>query len=1226
MKPHSSELVEYLTPYFDSKWYLQSYPDVAAAGVDPWQHFVRHGYAEQRQPCQLRCLAYVGKSGSELESAVPELKQLMVIPGVDGLLSRWLLHCYYADSAKWSDCVGLLRCDKDLLALSALLGHSGPALLLALGQLKQIGESAFVQCLAELKQLCRQVPAFVTELELFALLVQSEAQRSLDLNQYWRSNGLTPASLESFTTKNIQYKGSSWLSRIRHRLQKHIEVSVVLPVKNNLLSIQRTVLSLMQQSFKAFELIVVDCSYDAVTSDAISRLASAYPAIKLIRLEQVTELAQARLVGLQQSVGRYVLFEQQGDWCHPDKLKLMLQALAAKKGAVAAFSAFFSCDLKLTPRYRKNYAGLAGADAANLLVEKQQIPLDELVTEDRLHLQALRSWSSTLPAAKWALVGGTVVLTLKPDVVDEKPVMASKESTGSVSAAVQGLQRKLFALGFEEQAVIDLYRLVDNSNEATAQAAHRLLGLYYLYTKDSSQMQAALRHLERGFKHCTKAKDRRSRAVLKAEALQWLIKPDQARAVLLECTERDGVHIDLQLALANLESDALQKLQHINLAYQQAGLAQLCLIPGEGKLYEQLSVADSAVPSQQHAEDLPLVSVIIPVFNAQSRIATTLRSLLAQTWRTMEILVVDDCSTDQTLAVVQRIAQQDSRIVVLAQPENRGPYVARNKGLQQARGEFVTCHDADDWSHPAKLETQVRHLLANPDCVGNSSQQARLTEDLTAYRRSGNLGFYNQQNLSSFMFRREAVLQQVGFWDSARFGADGEFIRRVVKVFGSQAVEHLDTLPLSFQRQSTGSLTSNDFFGFDGFLYGARREQFNWYRYRQRTVETSYYPDNSTVPVVALPEPCWPVREQKAADGSRYFDVVIASDFRLSGGSTISNLEEIKAQRAAGLRTAIVQLYRYDFDPERHLSDKLRELIDNDLVHLVVYGEKIRTQHLIVRYPPVLQYKQKFVPQIEADRVSVIINQPPMSDYGTHPVVRYDLAVASRNLRAISTAPAIWYPIGPLVRESIQQYHAAQLPAIELSDQHWFNIIDLDEWYRGEHIPDSHCPVIGRHSRDHVHKWPKSAEQLLQIYPDSSQYKVKVLGGADVVTELLGYKPEHWEIFGFGTMSVAEFLKTLDVFVYYAHEDWVESFGRVILEAMATGVPAILPPVFKPLFADAVLYAEPAEVAAVVQTLVQDLDYYQHRAEVARRFVTENFSYHAHISRLKLVDARKGPG
>jgi glycosyltransferase involved in cell wall biosynthesis len=200
------------------------------------------------------------------------------------------------------------------------------------------------------------------------------------------------------------------------------------------------------------------------------------------------------------------------------------------------------------------------------------------------------------------------------------------------------------------------------------------------------------------------------------------------------------------------------------------------------------------------------------------------------------------------------------------------------------------------------------------------------------------------------------------------------------------------------------------------------------------------------------------------------------------------------------------------------------------------------------------------------------------------------------------------------------------LPAIELSDQHWFNIIDLDEWYRGEHIPDSHCPVIGRHSRDHVHKWPKSAEQLLQIYPDSSQYKVKVLGGADVVTELLGYKPEHWEIFGFGTMSVAEFLKTLDVFVYYAHEDWVESFGRVILEAMATGVPAILPPVFKPLFADAVLYAEPAEVAAVVQTLVQDLDYYQHRAEVARRFVTENFSYHAHISRLKLVDARKGPG
>ena len=303
------------------------------------------------------------------------------------------------------------------------------------------------------------------------------------------------------------------------------------------------------------------------------------------------------------------------------------------------------------------------------------------------------------------------------------------------------------------------------------------------------------------------------------------------------------------------------------------------------------------------------------------------------------------------------------------------------------------------------------------------------------------------------------------------------------------------------------------------------------------------------------------------------------------------------------------------------MSDKLRELIDNDLVHLVVYGEKIRTQHLIVRYPPVLQFKQKFLPQITADRVSVIINQPPMSDYGSHPVVRYDLVVASRNLQAISTAPAIWYPIGPLVRESIEQYHAAQLSAIQLSEKHWFNIIDLDEWYRGDHIPNTDCPVIGRHSRDHVHKWPKSAEQLLQVYPDSSQSKVKVLGGADVVTELLGYKPQHWDVFGFGSMDVAEFLKTLDVFVYYAHEDWVESFGRVILEAMATGVPVILPVVFQPLFADSALYAEPAEVATVVQALVQDLDYYRQRSELARRFVTENFSYQAHITRLKIAPA-----
>src|SRR5699024_10388587 len=95
-------------------------------------------------------------------------------------------------------------------------------------------------------------------------------------------------------------------------------------------------------------------------------------------------------------------------------------------------------------------------------------------------------------------------------------------------------------------------------------------------------------------------------------------------------------------------------------------------------------------------------------------------------------------------------------------------------------------NDADDWSHEKKIATQVTHLLKNPSYIANSSAHARLTEDLKLYRR-GTPGRYIFPNMSSIMFRREPVLEKLGFWDSVRFAADGEFKRRLIKVFGKDS-------------------------------------------------------------------------------------------------------------------------------------------------------------------------------------------------------------------------------------------------------------------------------------------------------------------------------------------------------------------------------------------------------------------------------------------------------
>src|SRR5699024_8426829 len=204
---------------------------------------------------------------------------------------------------------------------------------------------------------------------------------------------------------------------------------------------------------------------------------------------------------------------------------------------------------------------------------------------------------------------------------------------------------------------------------------------------------------------------------------------------------------------------------------------------------------------------------------AETGIAIAVESILAQTWSNLELLIVDDCSPDNTYEVMQQYANKDERVRIFQTPQNSGPYVARNIALQAATGEFVTVNDADDWSHEKKLEIQVKHLIHHEQVMANTSEHARLTEDLTLYRR-GTPGRYIFPNMSSTMFRRKPVMEKLGYWDSVRFAADGEFKRRLLKAFGQDAFVDLPSGPLSLPRQAVASLTSSSAFGYNGFFMG----------------------------------------------------------------------------------------------------------------------------------------------------------------------------------------------------------------------------------------------------------------------------------------------------------------------------------------------------------------------------------------------------------------------
>jgi glycosyltransferase involved in cell wall biosynthesis len=111
-----------------------------------------------------------------------------------------------------------------------------------------------------------------------------------------------------------------------------------------------------------------------------------------------------------------------------------------------------------------------------------------------------------------------------------------------------------------------------------------------------------------------------------------------------------------------------------------------------------------------------LVTTIIPVFNRPGLLVEAVESVIAQTYRPIEIIIVDDGSTDETPSVAGALAAQHGEIVRVIHIANGGPGTAREAGRLAARGEFIQHLDSDDLLLPGKFERQVAALDASPDC------------------------------------------------------------------------------------------------------------------------------------------------------------------------------------------------------------------------------------------------------------------------------------------------------------------------------------------------------------------------------------------------------------------------------------------------------------------------------------------------------------------------------
>ncbi len=133
-----------------------------------------------------------------------------------------------------------------------------------------------------------------------------------------------------------------------------------------------------------------------------------------------------------------------------------------------------------------------------------------------------------------------------------------------------------------------------------------------------------------------------------------------------------------------------------------------------------------------------LVSIITPNYNCGRFIAQTIESVLAQTYSYWEMIIVDDCSTDDSVQIARQYAEKDSRIKVIENKKNSGAAISRNKAIEMALGEFVAFLDSDDIWLPSKLEKQIAFMRDN-NCDFSFTEYGHIDEENNSLHKIANV-------------------------------------------------------------------------------------------------------------------------------------------------------------------------------------------------------------------------------------------------------------------------------------------------------------------------------------------------------------------------------------------------------------------------------------------------------------------------------------------------------
>lgn len=186
---------------------------------------------------------------------------------------------------------------------------------------------------------------------------------------------------------------------------------------------------------------------------------------------------------------------------------------------------------------------------------------------------------------------------------------------------------------------------------------------------------------------------------------------------------------------------------------------------------------------------------------------------------------------------------------------------------------------------------------------------------------------------------------------------------------------------------------------------------------------------------------------QRELNGERKVDFVMVSDFREEMEAHLGRF--LKQMKERNKRVGLVQMGVYDLKAKQQIHPSVREYIDGHNIQMLVYGESINCDILLVNQPGIFSEEQKYIPEVTAKAIHVIVTQTPKDAK-----VKYGLRHCARKIeRYGKTIRSTWYPLNHEVRENLLENHLRELRSIRLSKNNWFKD-DLTETAIADYIED----------------------------------------------------------------------------------------------------------------------------------------------------------------------------